>query len=49
MNKIEWSSILHIQKSNMAYCYDENTIHLLLKTKKDDLAHAKVYYQDPFN
>ncbi|UWD34894.1 glycoside hydrolase family 13 protein [Mycoplasma cottewii] len=49
MKLIEKSAILHIPKSNMAYCYDENTVHLLLRTKKDDLKEALVHHGDPFN
>ncbi|MBY7703469.1 alpha amylase N-terminal ig-like domain-containing protein [Vibrio harveyi] len=49
MNTIEKSAILHIPKSNMAYCYDENTIHLLLRTKKDNIKEVIVHNGDIFN
>ncbi|UWD34895.1 glycoside hydrolase family 13 protein [Mycoplasma cottewii] len=49
MSAIEKSAILHIPKSNMAYCYDENTIHLLLRTKKDNIKEVIVHNGDIFN
>ncbi|WP_283272062.1 glycoside hydrolase family 13 protein [Spiroplasma sp. SV19] len=45
---IEKTAIYHQAKSNFAYCYDENTIHLKLKTKRNDVKVVFVYGNDPF-
>ncbi|CEA10572.1 hypothetical protein MCCPILRI181_00204 [Mycoplasma capricolum subsp. capripneumoniae] len=34
MVNIERAAILHIPKSNMAYCYDKDRIHIILRSKK---------------
>ncbi|WP_027063249.1 glycoside hydrolase family 13 protein [Mesoplasma seiffertii] len=49
MNKIEKSAIIHIPKSNMAYAYDEEKIHIILRTKKDDLVKVELWCTDPFD
>lgn len=41
-------ALLHRAKSNMAYAYDENTIHIWLRTKKDDIKKVSLIAGDPF-
>lgn len=38
----------HRPKSEYAYAYDATTLHLLLRTKKDDVNQAFLIYGDPF-
>lgn len=40
--------ITHEAKSKYAYAYDENTLHLRLRTIKGDVKKASVVYGDPF-
>lgn len=42
-------AILHLPKSHMAYAYDNQTIHLLLRTQANDVKSVKVIIEDPFN
>ncbi|MGI8317032.1 glycoside hydrolase family 13 protein [Halobacillus mangrovi] len=42
-------AIYHRPKGNYAYAYDGNTLHLRLRTKKDDVEQATVIWDDPFN
>lgn len=44
-----FSSIIHEPKSAMSYAYDENTLHLRLKTARDDIKNVEVMAVDPFN
>ncbi|WP_425379449.1 alpha amylase N-terminal ig-like domain-containing protein [Spiroplasma endosymbiont of Stenodema calcarata] len=46
---IEKSSVFHQAKSHYAYCYDENTLHIKIKTKKDNIKKIYLYGGDPFD
>lgn len=41
-------AIYHRPKLNWAYAYDHNTIHIRLRTKKDDVDQVTVYCNDKF-
>jgi len=41
--------ILHLAKSNYAYAYDENTLHITLRTVKNNIDEVEIIYGDPFN
>lgn len=41
-------ALLHRSKSEMAYAYDNETLHLWLRTQKDDFNQVKLVYGDPF-
>ena len=41
-------ALLHKSKSEMAYAYDKDTLHLWLRTQKDDFKDVKLVYGDPF-
>lgn len=41
-------SIYHEAKSRYAYLYDKDTVHLRIRTKKDDIKKIEVIYGDPF-
>ncbi|WP_442599140.1 alpha-glycosidase [Neobacillus sp. D3-1R] len=41
-------SIYHRPKDNFAYAYDENTLHIRLRTKKGDITSAVLIYGDPY-
>lgn len=41
-------SLLHIPKSNMAYGYDASTLHIRLRTKKDDATKVTLRIGDPY-
>jgi len=41
-------AIYHQPKSNLAYAYDEETLHILLQTKKDDMEAVTLIYGDPY-
>lgn len=43
-----FSAIYHEAKSQYAYAYDYETIHLRLRTAKNDVDQVKVIYGDPF-
>lgn len=45
MNK---DALLHKSKSEMAYAYDANTLHIWLRTAHDDFQSVKLVYGDPF-
>lgn len=45
MNK---HALLHKSKSEMAYAYDTHTLHIWLRTAKDDFGSVKLIYGDPF-
>lgn len=45
MNK---HALLHKSKSEMAYAYDQDTLHIWLRTAKDDFFSVKLVYGDPF-
>ncbi|UHA72310.1 alpha-glycosidase [Paenibacillus sp. 481] len=42
-------AMYHRPKLNWSYAYDRETIHLRLRTKKDDAASVQVIYGDKFN
>lgn len=44
-----FSSIIHEPKSALSYAYDENTLHLRLKTAKNEVKSVEVMAVDPFN
>lgn len=45
MNK---HALLHKSKSEMAYAYDKNTLHIWLRTQANDFKSVKLLYGDPF-
>jgi len=45
MNK---HALLHKSKSEMAYAYDKNTLHIWLRTAHNDFKSVKLVYGDPF-
>ena len=45
MNK---AAIYHRAKTNLAYAYDEKTLHIRLRTAKDDLQSVALYCADPY-
>lgn len=46
MNKL---ALWHKAKSEFSYAYDDKTIHITLRTAKNDLASTKIVYGDPFS
>src|SRR5699024_5052208 len=42
-------AIYHRPKNNFAYAYDENTLHIRLQTKKDDMDSVTLIYGDPYD
>lgn len=42
-------AIYHRPKQNWAYAYDRNTIHVRIRTKKQDVNRITVYYGDKFD
>ena len=45
---MELSSIYHRPESEFAYLYDQEIIHLRLRSKRGDLSKVRVVFQDPF-
>ena len=45
MNKL---ALWHNAKSEYAYAYDQNTLHILLRTQKNDIKNVKIVFGDPF-
>ena len=45
---ISKESILHIPKSHMAYGYDDQTLHIRLRTKRDELKKVVLRIGDPY-
>lgn len=41
-------ALWHKAKSEFSYAYDQNTLHLVLRTKKNDVTKAHVLFGDPF-
>ncbi|BDG48470.1 alpha-glycosidase [Parageobacillus sp. KH3-4] len=41
-------AIYHRPKDNFAYAYDEQTLHIRLRTKKDDVETVHLLYADPY-
>ncbi|QVK17617.1 glycoside hydrolase family 13 protein [Mycoplasmatota bacterium] len=46
---INLAAIYHEGKSKFAYAYDKETVHIRLRTAKNDLDNVKIIYGDPFN
>lgn len=42
-------AIYHRPKDNYAYAYDEKTIHIRIRTKRDDVQSATLIYGDPYD
>ena len=42
-------AIYHRPKNNYAYAYDEKTIHIRLRTKKEDVDAVQIVHGDPYN
>ncbi|WP_078552522.1 glycoside hydrolase family 13 protein [Bacillus alkalicellulosilyticus] len=42
-------AIFHRPKNEFAYAYDEKTLHIRLRTKKDDIDSVDLIYGDPFS
>ena len=45
---MDFSTILHIPKSNQAYSLNENEINIWLRTKKNDVKSVFLKHCDPF-
>lgn len=45
---MEKSAIYHRPESEFAYLYNEDTMHIRLRTKKDDVLKVTLYYVDPY-
>ncbi|MDN4073746.1 glycoside hydrolase family 13 protein [Fictibacillus terranigra] len=41
--------LYHRPKNNFAYAYDEKTLHIRLRTKKDDVQSVELIYGDPYD
>lgn len=41
-------AIYHRPKDNYAYAYDEKTIHIRIRTKRDDVQSTTLIYGDPY-
>lgn len=41
-------AIYHRPKDNYAYAYDEKTIHIRIRTKREDVQSATLIYGDPY-
>ncbi len=46
---MELSSVIHEAKSNLSYAMDNKTVHIRIKTKKDDIDKITIRACDPFN
>lgn len=42
-------AIYHRPQNNFAYAYDKETIHIRLRTKKNDLSYVRIQHGDPYN
>lgn len=42
-------AIYHVPKGSYCYAYDEDTMHIKLRTKKDDCSQVFLAYGDPYN
>lgn len=45
---ISRESLLHIPKSNYAYAYDSNTLHIRVRSKKNDIQRVQLKIGDPY-
>ncbi len=41
-------AIYHRPKNNFAYAYDKETVHIRIRTKKDDLTRVRLQHGDPY-
>lgn len=48
MTKITREALLHIPKSNYAYGYNEDTLHIRLRTKKNEIKNVTLRIGDPY-
>lgn len=48
-NTMNIHGLYHEAKSKYAYAYDEQTVHIRLRTAKDDIKSVKALWGDPFN
>jgi cyclomaltodextrinase / maltogenic alpha-amylase / neopullulanase len=46
---MDFSAIVHEPKSVLSYAYDSNTLHIRLKTARDDIKQVELLAIDPFN
>lgn len=46
---MNYHAIYHRPKQNYAYAYDQKTIHLRVRTAKDEIETAKVIFGDPYH
>lgn len=46
---MKFEALIHEPKSALSYAYDDNTLHLRLKTAKGDVNEVEVLAVDPFN
>lgn len=46
---MDFSAIVHEPKSVMSYAYDSNTLHIRLKTARNDILKVELLAIDPFN
>ncbi|MEN2466201.1 glycoside hydrolase family 13 protein [Ornithinibacillus sp. JPR2-1] len=42
-------AIFHRPKNNYAYAYDNDTLHIMLQTKKDDMYSVELLFGDPYD
>ncbi|WP_164667983.1 glycoside hydrolase family 13 protein [Virgibacillus doumboii] len=42
-------AVYHRAKNNFAYAYDKNTLHIRLRTKKDDVERVRLVHGDPYD
>lgn len=47
--KMDLSALYHRPKSEYAYAYDKETLHILLRTKKDEFKQVFLHFGDPFD
>ncbi len=48
MKKIDKSAIFHLAKTNYSYAYDEDSINVRLRTRKDDFEKVNIIYGDKY-
>ncbi|WP_010632408.1 glycoside hydrolase family 13 protein [Sporolactobacillus vineae] len=45
---MEKAAVLHLPGSEYAYCYDRDTLHLKIRTKKNDIRAISLIFGDPY-
>ena len=45
---MELTAIYHRPESEYAYLYKDKTMHIRIRTKKDDIENINLHYGDPF-